>query len=330
MVNTPSFAKKFALGTFTHAGSKPFIGLVVDEQVVALQAFSAQGLVTEGNSMLEILENWNTNLPILDRAAQFFSKHTPIPVTELKAQAPYTNPRQILCVGANYRKHVVDIIISEAKMDGASVTEMRAYGEKMMDERAATGEPYAWTKANSSITGPFDAIVLPKDVKEPDWELELALVIGKAGHRIARDQAMEHIAAYAIANDVTARDALYRKDMPKIGTDWLSSKCRPTFLPFGPYLVPRQFVADPQDLQITFKLNGKTMQDESTSDMIFKIPRLVEYISSLITLLPGDIICTGSPAGNGAHHRRFFQPGDQTESTITGLGMQRNLCVAED
>jgi 2-keto-4-pentenoate hydratase/2-oxohepta-3-ene-1,7-dioic acid hydratase in catechol pathway len=320
---------KFALGTFSNVGSPTFVGMVVDEQVVALSAFAAQGLTTYGHNMLELLDNWDGNLPILQRAAQQFSKHMAMPVSDLKVHAPYTNPRQILCVGANYRKHVVDIIISEAKAEGMSPTEAQAYGEKMMDERAATGDPYAWTKANSAITGPFDPIVLPRDVNEPDWELELALIIGKQGYRIAKDQAMNHIAAYAIANDVTARDTLYRKDMPKIGTDWLNSKCRPTFLPFGPYLVPQQFVDDPQQLQITFKLNGKAMQDESTSDMIFKIPRLVEYISSLITLYPGDIICTGSPAGNGAHHRRFFQAGDVTESTITGLGMQRNVCIAE-
>ncbi len=319
----------FALGTFSNSGSQPFIGLVVGEQVVALSTFAAQGLTPYGQSMLELLDNWGANLPILEKAAQQFSRYAATPVTELKVHAPYTNPRQILCVGANYRKHVVDIIISEAKAEGMSLEDAKAYGEKMMDERAATGEPYAWTKANSAITGPFDPIILPKDVKEPDWELELGVIIGKQGYRITRDQAMNHVAGYAITNDVTARDTLYRKDMPKIGTDWLNSKCRPSFLPFGPYLVPSQFVADPQNMQITFKLNGKTMQDESTSDMIFKLPRLIEYISSLITLYPGDIICTGSPAGNGAHHRVFFKPGDVADSTITGLGQQRNTCIAE-
>lgn len=321
---------KFALGTFSNAGSTPFIGLVVDDKAIAIDAFAAQGLKLNGSTMIDILENWGTNLAILERCARSFSSDAAVPVAELKTHAPYTNPRQIICVGANYRKHVVDIIVSEAKADGDSITDMRAYGEKMMDERAATGLPYAWTKANSCITGPYDPIVLPKDVKQPDWELELALIIGKPAFRVSRDHAFDYIAAYAIANDVTARDMLYRKDMPKIGTDWLSSKCRPTFLPFGPYLVPRQFVADPQDIQITFKLNGKAMQDESTSDMIFKIPRLVEYISSLVTLFPGDIICTGSPAGNGAHYGRYFQAGDVAESTIAGLGVQRNLCIAEE
>jgi 2-keto-4-pentenoate hydratase/2-oxohepta-3-ene-1,7-dioic acid hydratase in catechol pathway len=320
---------QFALGTFSDTGSQPFMGLVVNEHVVALSAFAAQGLAASGNSMVELLDHWAGNLPILERAAQTFVRHVATPVSELQVHAPYTNPRQILCVGANYRKHVVDIIISEARAEGMSPEQAKLHGEQMMDERAASGDPYAWTKANSAITGPFDPIVIPRDVKQPDWELELGIIIGKQGYRISRDAAMSHIAGYAITNDVTARDMLYRKDMPKIGTDWLNSKCRPSFLPFGPYIVPRQFVADPQNMQITFKLNGKAMQDESTADMLFKIPRLIEYLSSLVTLYPGDLICTGSPAGNGAHHGRFFQPGDVAESTITGLGLQRNPCVAE-
>lgn len=324
MPNTP-----FALGSFSIAGSAPFAGMVVNDQVVALNGLSTLDIHLHGASMLDILDQWALNLPLLEQAAQQFGKLSSVPVSALKVHAPYSNPRQIICVGANYRKHVVDIIIAEAKADGMPPVEAKAYGEKMMDERAATGEPYAWTKANSAITGPFDPIILPKDVAQPDWELELAVVIGKQGHRISKDAALSHIAGYAIANDVTARDKLYRKDMPKIGTDWLNSKCRPSFLPFGPYLVPSQFVQDPQNVQITFKLNGKTMQDESTSDMIFKIPRLIEYISSLITLYPGDIICTGSPAGNGIHHGVLFKDGDIAEATITGLGMQRNVCVAE-
>jgi 2,4-didehydro-3-deoxy-L-rhamnonate hydrolase len=325
MPNTPTFA----LGSFSIAGSAPFAGMVINDQVVALNAFTKLGIHFFGSSLLDLLDQWALNLPLLETAAQQFNRLKAAPVSALAVHAPYSNPRQIICVGANYRKHVVDIIISEAKAEGMSLEEAKAYGEKMMDERAATGEPYAWTKANSAITGPFDPIILPKDVAQPDWELELAIVIGKQGYRISKDNALSHIAGYAIANDVTARDKLYRKDMPKIGTDWLNSKCRPSFLPFGPYLVPRQFVADPQNVQITFKLNGKTMQDESTSDMIFKIPRLIEYISSLITLYPGDIICTGSPAGNGIHHGVLFKEGDIAEATITGLGKQRNVCMAE-
>ena len=114
-----------------------------------------------------------------------------------------------------------------------------------------------------------------------------------------------------------------------MGMDWVASKCAPTFLPTGPWLVPAAFVGDPQQLQITLKLNGQTMQDESTADMIFNVARLIEALSKFCLLQPGDLICTGSPAGNGMHHGRFLQPGDVVEGSITCIGSIRNTCVAD-
>jgi 2,4-diketo-3-deoxy-L-fuconate hydrolase len=111
--------------------------------------------------------------------------------------------------------------------------------------------------------------------------------------------------------------------------DWVASKCAPTYLPMGPYLVPAAFVPDPQSLRITLELNGQTMQDESTADMIFGVARLIETLSTFCLLQPGDLICTGSPAGNGMHYGRFLRPGDIVSGTITGLGTQKNPCVAE-
>ena len=140
---------------------------------------------------------------------------------------------------------------------------------------------------------------------------------------------MDYVAGYTIANDVTARDRLYRPDMRTIASDWLSSKSPPSFLPLGPYLVPARFVPQPQALRITLALNGQTMQDALTSDMIFDISRQIEYVSNRVALLPGDILLTGSPAGNGTHHQRFLRPGDELTGAITGLGQQRNTCIAE-
>ena len=117
--------------------------------------------------------------------------------------------------------------------------------------------------------------------------------------------------------------------MKALGTDWVASKSCPTYLPVGPYVVPATQVADPQDLHVELKLNGETKQDESTSDMIFGVARLVEHLSSIVQLMPGDLICTGSPAGNGTHYNRFLQPGDVVEGSITGLGSQRTPVVAE-
>ena len=126
------------------------------------------------------------------------------------------------------------------------------------------------------------------------------------------------MAGYTIANDLTTRDLVYRPDLEAIGSDWLRSKNAPTFLPLGPWIVPARFVDDPQQLTIHAEVGGEVMQDESTADMIFDVATLVSYASSLVTLRPGDLVLTGSPAGNGMHHRRFLHSGDVIEATITG------------
>lgn len=141
--------------------------------------------------------------------------------------------------------------------------------------------------------------------------------------------ALDHVAGYTIANDLTTRDLVRRTDLGAIGTDWMRSKNAPTFLPLGPWIVPAPFVADPMNLRIVLKLNGNVMQDESTSDMIFGVAQLVSYASSIVELRPSDLLLTGSPAGNGTHYNRFLRPGDVMDAEITGLGRQLNRCVRE-
>ncbi len=170
-------------------------------------------------------------------------------------------------------------------------------------------------------------MVLPSTGTQHDWELELGVVIGTAARNVSRVDALNHVAGYTIVNDITTRDRVFRPDMPGLGTDWLAGKNAPTFLPLGPWLVPAPFVADPMNLRITLTLNGDTMQDETTADMIFDISQLIEHVSTITPLNPGDLLLTGSPAGNGAHYGRYLQPGDIMASTITGLGAQRNGCV---
>ncbi len=154
-------------------------------------------------------------------------------------------------------------------------------------------------------------------------------MIGRPARRVSAEAALEHVAGYTIANDITSRELVNRPDVPQMGMDWLAAKCSPGFLPLGPYVTPAAFVRDPQSLQITFKLNGQVMQDESTADMIFGVARIIEFISSHVRLLPGDVVLTGSPSGNGTHYGRFIQDGDVLEGSIEGLGTQRNRCVAE-
>jgi 2,4-diketo-3-deoxy-L-fuconate hydrolase len=170
--------------------------------------------------------------------------------------------------------------------------------------------------------------VLPRRGERHDWELELAAVIGRRARYVTEEDALDHVAGYTIANDLTTRDLVHRPDLAAIGSDWVRGKNAPTFLPTGPWIVPAQFVDDPMDLRITLRLNGETMQDESTGDMIFGVARLVSYASSLVELRPGDLLLTGSPAGNGTHYDRFLRTGDVIDAEITGLGRQRNRVVA--
>ena len=199
-----------------------------------------------------------------------------------------------------------------------------------MDRRAAEDLPYVFIGLPSSITGPYDDVTLPAWAAKPDWELELAAVIGRPAHQVSAEEALEYVAGYTIANDLTDRATVFRRDMPQIGTDWLRSKNAPGFTPLGPWIVPAESVGDTGDLQLNLKLNGEVMQDESTKDMIFGVARMVAYASQTARLLPGDLVLTGSPAGNGMHWGRLLRDGDVMESTITGLGTQRTRCVAEE
>jgi 2,4-diketo-3-deoxy-L-fuconate hydrolase len=311
----------YALGTFARPGEDVFPGLVLEEQsVIDLTGYG-------WSSVRDVLRCWQHAPDVLANISH--SGGGGIALAELRVHAPVV-PDQVLQSGANYRKHVIDIILAEERERGSMTdAEARAMGGRIMDERSATGEPYVFLGAASAICGPYDDIVLPRRGEQHDWELELAAVIGTGGRHILRERALDHVAGYTIANDLTTRDLVYRSDLQAIGTDWLRAKNAPTFLPVGPWIVPTEFVGDPQDLTITLRLDGALMQDESTADMIFDVATLVSYASTLVTLQSGDLVLTGSPAGNGMHHRRFLSPGDVIESEITRLGRQRNRCVSE-
>lgn len=310
----PTHAGAFALGTF-HNASGVFPGLVTGARVRDLS-----GLVP---SVRALVEDWDAWLPRLHdlAGARDGVWHD---LAGLRVLTPL-EPGQILQSGANYRKHVVDLVAAEKEsVHGATPEEARADAEKMMDERIRGGVPYVFLGSPRALTGPYDDIVLPALGEQHDWELELALVIGKEGRNVPAEKAMEYVAGYTISNDLTTRDRLYRPDLKAIGTDWFTAKNADTFLPTGPFLVPAGFVGDPNDLRITLRHNGVVRQDESTKDMIFDIPRLIAYVSTTTTLRPGDLLLTGSPAGNGAHWGVFLKPGDVLDAEITGLGHQRN------
>lgn len=328
---------KFSLGTFSQPGGSRFAGICFDEQVLALAAVHAEAVRCGARwasdaSVLDLLQDWDVNLATMRILVEQLPLQHPLAVgmSTLTVHAPVDLPRQVLCTGANYRKHVVDLTMDMGVgPDGLEGEALRKWAEGMMDERVLNGEPYVFPKLPSAITGAFERVFLPVTTHKPDWELELAVIIGRPARNVRREDALDYVAGYSIVNDVSARDLIARTDYKMLGTDWLRSKSSPSFMPFGPTLVPACFVPDPQKLRITLKLNGQTMQDESTADMLFDVARQIEYISAHVQLWPGDLIATGSPAGNGTHYNRFLRGGDVMDSEIEGLGRQRSVCVKE-
>lgn len=316
----------YQLGTFRTGTGERFAGVMVDEQVWPLSALDLPATTVEG-----VLGDWSRTSAILDGAlgdgADGLAAAGSVPLSSLTPTAPFI-PNQIFQSGANYRTHVIELNVAAAKEKGETdLDQVRSDTADSMDERARTGTPYVFIGLPSAVCGPQDDVVLPPTGTKHDWELELGVVIGADAYLIPRDRAMDCVAGYVIVNDLSTRDRIFRPDMPSLGTDWLAGKNAPTFLPLGPWFTPAQFVPDPMKLQIRLALNGKVMQDATTSDMIFDIPRLIEHVSAITPLRPGDLLLTGSPAGNGAHYGRYLQAGDVMESTITGLGTQRNRCV---
>ncbi|MEV1020998.1 fumarylacetoacetate hydrolase family protein [Streptomyces sp. NPDC050264] len=319
------FAGPFALASLSAPDGPVFPALVTpDSRVLDLRvALEAPRLTTR-----RLLEEWPTVLPRLRGLAGNDSVELR-PLAEFRVHAP-VEPRQVFQSGANYRQHVVDLHVAHRDpADDRPEEERRAEAAELMDRRAAEDLPYVFIGLPSAITGPYDEVTLPAWAEKPDWELELAAVIGRPAHRVSVAEALEYVAGYTIANDLTDRATVFRRDMPRIGTDWLRSKNAPGFTPLGPWIVPAESVADPGKLRLTLTLNGETMQDESTKDMIFNVARMVAYASQSAQLLPGDLVLTGSPAGNGMHWGRLLRDGDVMEGAITGLGVQRTRCVAE-
>lgn len=304
-----------------------FTGLVVGDLVRDIS-----GLGT----MNELLDDWDRAQSRLDELAATTTAGPWTPLAGLDVRCP-VRPGQILQCGANYRRHVIDIVMAERRAD-LSMTghnsevpeaEVRAWAENMMDERARSGEPYVFPGLSGALTGPYDDVVLPDRGTRHDWELELAVVIGRPARHLTRDNALDYVAGYTICNDITTRDLVYRTDLKAIGSDWFAAKNAPTFLPTGPFLVPAKFVGDPAALRITLRHNGVVRQDEAVADMLFDLPAVLAYITAITELHPGDLVLTGSPAGNGMHWGVFLADGDLLEGEITGLGTQRNRCVSK-
>jgi 2,4-didehydro-3-deoxy-L-rhamnonate hydrolase len=215
--------------------------------------------------------------------------------------SPIARPSKIICIGLNYRKH--------AEEAGMAVPEV----------------PIIFMKATSSLCGPFDPIYIPRNSVQTDWEVELAVVIGKRAKYVSTEHANDCIAGYCLHNDVSERDFQLRH-----GGQWVKGKSADHFAPLGPVLATKSEIPDPHNLRLWLKLNGKILQDSNTSDLIFDIPTIVSHLSQYMTLLPGDVISTGTPAGVGMGLKpnpRFLEHGDIVELGIEGLGVSRQVVM---
>jgi len=215
--------------------------------------------------------------------------------------APIARPSKIVCIGLNYADH--------AKETGAT----------------PPPEPVIFMKATTALCGPFDDIVIPKNSVKTDWEVELAVVIGKKASYVSEQDAMKYVAGYCLHNDVSEREF----QIERSGT-WDKGKGCDTFAPLGPYLVTKDEISDVDNLRLWLHVNGKKMQDGNTCNFIFKVPFVVSYLSQFMTLLPGDVISTGTPAGVGLGFKPpvYLKPGDVVELGIDGLGTARQRVKA--
>ena len=267
-----------------------------DGTVLALPQFA-------GRTLLELLQDW----PTVSGQVRTIEVADLPPADAVRLLAPIRFPHKVVCAGANYFAHLA---------------------EMKVDRPDPVGAPYFFLKPpTTTVIGPDDPIVLPdRPGRRIDWEAELGVVIGRRARDLDESDVAGYIAGYTIVNDVSARDRLSRPDAvaPPFGFDWTSAKGEDTFCPTGPGVTPAWFVKDPQDLHITLTVNGTVKQDSTTDDMMNSAFAVVAAASRIMTLEPGDIVATGSPAGVGAPRGEFLQDGDEVVIEIDGLGTLRN------
>jgi 2-keto-4-pentenoate hydratase/2-oxohepta-3-ene-1,7-dioic acid hydratase in catechol pathway len=267
---------------------------------------SADGLIRPGalldnDSVVDLSSFYSDTIRVMAARLRAAPTGSVLPIDSVRLRAPLSHPPRVFAIGLNYRDH--------AKESGMAIPTT----------------PVVFFKLPTAIIGPGDPIVLPRNTKEPDYEAEFAFVIGKGGYRIPPSAWRDHVYGYTIVNDVSARDVQFAT------SQWSLSKSFPTFCPLGPAIVTADEIDDPHQLNIKLTIDGIEHQSSNTSELIFKIPELIEYISSITPLLPGDVISTGTPYGVGLGRtpKRWLKPGESVTITIDGLGSLTNPVVAE-
>jgi len=260
-------------------------------------------------STLAALGAWDEALPALHALAARGERGRRL--ADVRLMAPVIYPPAIYCAGANYNDHA-----REMSQDGTGGVDK------------ATTRPYFFLKSGPHcIVGPGAEIRLPAVSKQVDWEGECAVVVGRRGRNIAAADAVRHVAGYTCMNDLSARDLSRRPDWPRFGVDWFGHKNFETSAPMGPWIAPADQIADIYACRLRLWVNGEKMQDAPVSDLIFNIAELIEYLSRRMTLLPGDVIATGTPPGVGRPRGIFLKPGDRVRVDIEGVGTLENPVV---
>jgi 2-keto-4-pentenoate hydratase/2-oxohepta-3-ene-1,7-dioic acid hydratase in catechol pathway len=270
-------------------------GVVLDGEVIGIRGAGFDEITSVlggGADAMDRVMRWVDSPPGGER----------IPESEAKFAAPVPRPPKIICIGLNYRDHAIE--------SGMPIPET----------------PTVFAKFPTAVIGPGAAIVLPKASKRPDYEAELAVVIGKGGRHIPEARWREHVFGYTILNDVSARD------FQMATSQWMIGKTFDTFAPMGPAIVTADEIEDPHNLAISLELSGDLMQNSNTSNLVFGVPALIAYLSSVFTLEPGDIIATGTPPGVGFARKppRYLMAGDEVRVRVEGLGELYNPVVAEE
>ncbi len=261
----------------------------------------ANGQVRELSAHVADLAGKAVSCEALDMLRRLDPESLPLEEQPGRIGACLSRVPNFFCIGLNYAKHAAEA--------GAQ----------------PPNEPIIFSKASSALSGPFDPVQIPRGAEKTDWEVELGVVIGRETLYVSEADALDHVAGYCIVNDVSERAFQIER-----GGQWIKGKSAPGFGPVGPWLVTADEVPDPQALRLRLSLNGETVQDESTSDMIFSVARIISHMSQFMKLMPGDIIATGTPSGVGMGMKphRFLKPGDVMELDISGLGRQRQDVTA--
>ena len=289
----------------------PRAGVVVDEKV-----FDAAALTRKASyaTMLDILNDWKTAQGVIRKAAAGKNKLKSRPLARTKLLAPILWPSAIYCAGANYTDHMMEM----AKLQNMPPAP---------DPHEVGLNPWHFIKAPRSVAADKTTIKLPVASKQIDWEAELGAVIGRTAKNVPLEKALDYVAGYTIANELSARDLGKRNQLPDSSPfkwDWVGQKCFDDACPLGPWIVPTKDIKDPQKLGIKLWVNDVIKQDSNTSKMIFTLAEQISHLSARITLHPGDVVLTGTPAGVGAARREFLNRGDTTKVWIEGIGTLTN------